>query len=158
MYRALIDSGYTQCLVSQVVAITLGCQVREMAKPIRFKQVDGSLLDRAMKQYFQWFCFTMRYIPASRNFLVGGLMQMPQYNSHWEDVVHTIIHPSPQQAAQVTAKEPMDGWIHDLQAEFLTDHGSGEPTTSHPKGQFRKEGQQIICTAYAEPKSALAVP
>lgn len=43
-YGALIDSGCTRCLISQVVAAELGIQVREMPKPMKFKQVDGSLL------------------------------------------------------------------------------------------------------------------
>lgn len=33
----------TWCLISQAVAVKLGIQVREMAKPVKFEQVDDSL-------------------------------------------------------------------------------------------------------------------
>lgn len=46
-YGALIDTGYTRCLISQAVVAALGIQVREMAIPIRFEQVDASLLGGA---------------------------------------------------------------------------------------------------------------
>lgn len=43
-YGALINTRCTRCLISRVVAVDLGLQVRELNKPIKFEQVDGFLL------------------------------------------------------------------------------------------------------------------
>lgn len=68
-YGALIDSGCTQCLTSQAVVTALGIRVREMAKPVRFEQVDGSLLG-------------------------GGSLQLPtsqsQYGWRWESIGRSL--------------------------------------------------------------------
>ncbi|KAK9395616.1 RTL1: Retrotransposon-like 1 [Crotalus adamanteus] len=43
-YHALIDTGCTCCLISRDVVQTVGIRVTQLASPIRFEQVDGSLL------------------------------------------------------------------------------------------------------------------
>lgn len=71
-------------------------------------------------QYCQWFCFTLKYIPAGKNFLADALPWMHQFNSQQEEVIHAIVPPS-QQAAQVTVRGPIDGLTHDLQTALLVD-------------------------------------
>lgn len=46
-YEALLDTGCTQCLISEVVARNAGIRVRPLRKPVWFEQVDGSLLGGA---------------------------------------------------------------------------------------------------------------
>lgn len=43
-YGVLIDLGCTWCLISQVVIANLGIWMKDMPRPVRFEQVDGSLL------------------------------------------------------------------------------------------------------------------
>lgn len=40
--KALIDSGCTRCLISQVTVQKLGLQVRKLRKPMKFEQVDDT--------------------------------------------------------------------------------------------------------------------
>lgn len=44
VYGALIDSGCTRCLINHRVVIDLGLRVVRLHKPIRFEQVDGTIL------------------------------------------------------------------------------------------------------------------
>lgn len=43
-YNALINSGCICCLISRSVVMKVGIRVRQLANPVQFKQVDGSLL------------------------------------------------------------------------------------------------------------------
>ncbi|XP_039215403.1 uncharacterized protein LOC120315311 [Crotalus tigris] len=42
--QALIDTGCTRCLISRKVAVESGFRIYKLTQPIRFEQVDGSLL------------------------------------------------------------------------------------------------------------------
>lgn len=45
-YRALLDSVCTRCLITKAVVTEVGIRVKQMASPVWFEQVDGSLLGR----------------------------------------------------------------------------------------------------------------
>lgn len=70
--RALIDTGCTKFLISQVVAAKLGVQVRELPKPMRFKQGDGFLLGA---------------VPDTH---VTELVRL-ELGQHWEVIQFTIV-------------------------------------------------------------------
>lgn len=42
--EAIIDTGGTRCLISLPTVLKLGIRMKTMAQPIRFKQVNGSLI------------------------------------------------------------------------------------------------------------------
>lgn len=71
-------------------------------------------------QYFQRFNFTLKYVPAGRNFLADALSRMPQYNSHREDIVQSII---PQQLPTAEAKrlDPLRALTDELRTALLND-------------------------------------
>ncbi|XP_039213407.1 uncharacterized protein LOC120314410 [Crotalus tigris] len=45
--KALIDTGCTRCLISRELALEHGIHLHRLAQPVRFEQVDGSLLGGA---------------------------------------------------------------------------------------------------------------
>lgn len=55
-YKALIDSGCTRCLISKDVVANVGIRVRRLTNPIRFEQVDGSLLEGASGHSYNRTC------------------------------------------------------------------------------------------------------
>lgn len=75
---ALIDSGCTQCLIRQSVVDNLAIWVRTLQTPIRFEQMDGSILGG---------------VPATH---VTELVRL-EIGEHWEYirfvVVDTMIEP-----------------------------------------------------------------
>lgn len=42
--KALVDSGCTRCLMSAAMANKLGIRMKQLTNPIRFEQMDGSLV------------------------------------------------------------------------------------------------------------------
>lgn len=40
----LVDLGCTRCLISETVATSMGMRLQRLGRPIRFEQMDGSLL------------------------------------------------------------------------------------------------------------------
>lgn len=77
-YDALIDTGCTQCLISEVVVKKVGIRVRPLRKPVWFKQVDGSLLGG---------------VPAT---FITEPVQM-ELGEHWE-VIRFVVVPSMMEA------------------------------------------------------------
>lgn len=51
MVKALIDSSCTRCLVSLQMVGNLGLRVWNLHQPLKFEQVDGSMIGRLPASY-----------------------------------------------------------------------------------------------------------